>query len=226
MKITYLGHACIQVELNGKTILFDPFISPNEKASHIDVDSLRPDYILISHGHEDHVADVERIAKNSGAKIVSNFEIVSWIGNKGLENGHPMNHGGSWEFDFGKVKYVNAVHSSTLPDGANGGLPGGFVITSSEGNFYYAGDTALTMDMKLIPEFCKLDVAILPIGDNFTMGIDEAVMASSFVQCDNVLGMHFDTFGYIEINHENAKKAFSNAGKTLHLLEIGSSINV
>lgn len=226
MKITFYGHACVGVEIGGKNLLFDPFITPNELASHINIDEVKADYICISHGHQDHVEDVERVAKNTGAKLVSNFEIVSWFGAKGIENGHPMNHGGSWDFDFGKLKYVNAVHSSTLPDGSNGGNPGGFVIESKEGNFYYAGDTALSMDMKLIPMFTKLDVAFLPIGDNFTMGIDEAIKAAQFVDCKKIIGMHFDTFGYIEIDHEEAKIKFKNAGIELTIMEIGQTIDI
>ncbi|MFN7100433.1 MAG: MBL fold metallo-hydrolase, partial [Flavobacterium sp.] len=139
---------------------------------------------------------------------------------------HPMNHGGSWNFDFGKVKYVNAVHSSSFPDGATGGNPGGFVIESEHKNIYIAGDTALTMDMKLIPMRTKLDLAILPIGDNFTMDVEDAILASDFVECDKVLGYHFDTFGYIEINKEEAIRKFFNKGKDLMLLEIGASIDL
>lgn len=223
MKITYFGHACFEVEIEGIKLLFDPFISPNEFAKSIDIDSIMPNYILISHGHEDHVADVEKIAKQSNATIISNFEITTWFNKKGLEKTHPMNHGGSWTFPFGKVKYVNAVHSSTLPDGSNGGNPGGFVIETNKGNFYYAGDTALTMDMKLIPMFTKLDFAILPIGDNFTMGIDEALIASNFIECDKIIGMHYDTFGYIEIDHEEAKEKFIHNDGELLLLEIGQT---
>ena len=111
MNITYYGHACFLVEINGAKILFDPFITPNENAKDIDISSIQADYIFVSHGHVDHVADVEAVAKNTGATLVSNFEIVSWFQAKGVEKGHPMNHGGSWQFDFGKVKYVNAVHS-------------------------------------------------------------------------------------------------------------------
>ena len=223
MKIRFLGHACFEVVIKGKNILFDPFISPNEKAKHIDINTLKPDYILISHGHEDHVADVLNIAQSCNAKLVSNFEIISWFGNKGHENGHPMNHGGKWTFDFGSVKYVNAVHSSALPDGSYGGNPGGFVITSDEGNFYFAGDTALTYDMKLIGNTTKLDFAVLPIGDNFTMDVDDAIIAADFIKCDNILGVHYDTFGFIEINKSEAKEKFKKAGKTLHLLEIGET---
>ncbi|MBL4594626.1 MAG: metal-dependent hydrolase [Flavobacteriales bacterium] len=226
MQFTFYGHACFAVEVEGKKLLFDPFISPNEKASAINVDEIEADYILISHGHEDHIADVESIAKRTGAKLISNFEIISWYGKKGIENGHPMNHGGSWEFDFGTVKYVNAVHTSSFPDGSYAGNPGGFIITSKEKTFYYAGDTALTMDMKLIGEYEKLDFAVLPIGDNFTMGIKDAVIAADFIQCTKIVGIHYDTFGYIEIDHTKAVNDFKAGGKELMLLEIGETIEL
>ncbi|MCB9359882.1 MAG: metal-dependent hydrolase [Flavobacteriales bacterium] len=223
MKFTFYGHACFSVKMNDKTLLFDPFITPNEKAKHIDVNNISADYILVSHGHEDHVADVENIAKRTGAKIISNFEIVSWFKNKGLENGHPMNFGGSWDFDFGKVKYVKADHSSVMPDGAYGGNPGGFIVSSSEGNFYYAGDTALHLDMKLTGEYQKLDFAVLPIGDNFTMGIEDAIIASDFINCKKIVGVHYDTFGYIEIDKTEAVRKFAENGKELILVEIGQT---
>ena len=226
MKITFYGHASFGVEINGKHLLFDPFITPNPKASEIDINTLPADYILITHGHQDHVADVEAIARRTGATLVSNFEIISWFAEKGLDKGHPMNHGGKWNFDFGSVKYVNAVHSSKLPDGSGGGNPGGFVIESSEGNFYYSGDTALHYDMKLLGEFHQLDFAFLCMGDNFTMGVDDSVIASNFVNVNRVIGMHYDTFGYIEINHDEAKAKFQNAGKELILLNIGESTNL
>jgi len=225
MKLTYYGHASFGVHLKGTNVIFDPFISPNELAKDIDVNDIKASYILLTHGHQDHVVDAEAIAKNNGAKIVSNFEIVSWYGAKGID-GHPMNHGGKWSFDFGTVKYVNAVHSSVLPDGSYGGNPGGFVIWNDEVCFYHAGDTALTFDMKLIPEVCpKLDFAILPIGDNFTMDYREAAIAAEFIQCDTIVGCHYDTFGYIEIDHEAAVKAFKAKGKTLLLPSIGETIS-
>jgi len=227
MKITFYGHACFGITIGDTNIIFDPFISPNENAQHIDVNSIKADYIFLSHGHADHVADALTIAKNNNATIVSNYEIVSWYGavhNYG--NGHPMNHGGSWTFNFGKVKYVNAIHSSVLPDGTYGGNPGGFVFETSQGNFYFAGDTALTMDMKLIPMFTTLDFAILPIGDNFTMGVAEAVVAADFIDCDTIIGMHFDTFGYIMLDHEAAKSAFAQKDKKLTLLGIGDSMSL
>jgi len=225
MKITFLGHASLSIELAGTNIIVDPFITANTLAKDIDIDTLKADYILITHAHQDHVLDVESIAKRTGAKVVSNYEIVTHYGALGFE-GHPMNHGGSWQFDFGRVTYVNAVHTSSFPDGSYGGQPGGFILESEEGNIYIAGDTALTMDMKLIPMQTKLDLAILPIGDNFTMGIESAVIASDFIQCSNVLGYHYDTFGYIEIDHKEAKNKFSKAGKELHLLDIGKSLTI
>ena len=226
MKITYYGHACFGVEMNGKHLLFDPFISGNELAAHIEIDKIPADYILISHGHGDHVADAESIGKRTGAKVISNFEIVSWFEQKGLQ-GHPMNHGGKWNFDFGTVKYVNAVHSSVLPDGTYGGNPGGFVIWDDDHCFYFAGDTAVTMDMQLIPKLCpKLDFAIMPIGDNFTMDIKEAVMAADFIECKKIVGCHYDTFGYIVIDKDAAKKAFEDTGKELILLPVGESADV
>lgn len=225
MKITFLGHASLQINIGDITILVDPFISGNPKAAHIDLDALKADYILLTHAHQDHVLDVEAIAKRTEAVIVSNYEIVSHYQNKGLE-GHPMNHGGSWDFEFGKLKYVNAIHTSSFPDGSYAGQPGGFVIEGEHKNIYIAGDTALTMDMKLIPIHTKLDLAILPIGDNFTMGIDDALIAADFVECDKILGYHFDTFGYIEIDHEAAKRKFFENNKDLMLLEIGDSIEL
>ena len=225
MKITFYGHASLGIEVGGKNIIVDPYISPNPKASHIDINALKADYILLTHAHGDHIADVEAIAKNTTATIVSNAEITGYFANKGFET-HPMNHGGSWNFDFGKVKFVNAIHSSSFPDGSYGGNPGGFVIEGEHKNIYIAGDTALTFDMQLIPLRTNLDLSILPIGDNFTMDIDDAIIAADFVECDKILGYHFDTFGYIEIDHQEAVKKFFDAGKDLMLLEIGASIEL
>lgn len=223
MKITFYGHASIGIEVGGKHILVDPFISANPLAENVDINTIKADYILLTHAHGDHILDVEAIAERTEAVIVSNAEIASYYASKGFQ-AHPMNHGGSWNFDFGKVKYVNAIHSSSFPDGTNGGNPGGFVIEGEHKNIYIAGDTALTMDMKLIPMRTKLDLAILPIGDNFTMDIEDAIIASDFIECNKVLGYHYDTFGYIEIDHKVAIQKFSDQGKDLMLLKIGESI--
>jgi L-ascorbate metabolism protein UlaG (beta-lactamase superfamily) len=225
MKITFYGHASLGIEVAGKHILVDPYISANPKASHINVTNLKADYILLTHAHQDHILDVEAIAKRTNATIISNAEIAGHYSKKGLKS-HPMNHGGSWKFDFGTVKFVNAIHSSSFPDGSYGGNPGGFVIEGEHKNIYIAGDTALTMDMKLIPMRTKLDLAILPIGNNFTMDIDDAIIASDFVDCDKILGYHYDTFGFIEINHEQSIKKFFDKGKDLMLLKIGESIEL
>ncbi|MEL0456576.1 metal-dependent hydrolase [Flavobacteriaceae bacterium SZ-1-7] len=225
MKITFYGHSCFGIQINDVNLLVDPFITPNAKASSIDINNIEADYILLTHAHNDHTADVMDIAKRTEAVIISNFEIVTHYKNLGLE-GHPMNHGGKWDFEFGTVKYVNAVHSSSFSDGSYGGNPGGFVLEGERKNIYIAGDTALTYDMKLIPLQTKLDLAILPIGDDFTMGIDDAIIASDFVECDKVLGCHYDTFGYIEIDHEEAKRKFFEKDKDLMLLEIGEHIEL
>lgn len=225
MKITFYGHASLGIDVGGKHIIVDPYISANEKAKHIDIMQLKADYILITHAHGDHILDVEAIANNTGATIVSNAEITGHYEKKGF-NVHPMNHGGSWNFDFGKVKYVVAHHSSSFPDGSYGGNQGGFVIEGEHKNIYIAGDTAVTFDMKLIPMRTKLDLAILPIGSNFTMDVEDAIIAAEFLECDKILGYHYDTFGYIVIDHEDAVKKFYDKGKDLMLLEIGASIEL
>jgi L-ascorbate metabolism protein UlaG (beta-lactamase superfamily) len=224
MNITYYGHSCFGVETNGKHLLFDPFISPNELAKDIKVDVIKADYILVSHGHQDHIADAVPIAKRTGAKVICCWEIGTWLEKQGITNIHPMNIGGKVKFDFGNVKCVVAVHSSSLPDGSNGGNPMGFIVESPNANFYYAGDTALTYDMKLIGEYRTINFAFLPIGDNFTMGPENAILASDFINCEDIIGMHYDTFGYIKINQKEAIEKFDRAGKTLTLMKIGETI--
>ncbi len=223
MKVTYYGHSCFSALVGQSTLLFDPFVTPNELARAVDVKKITADYILVSHGHQDHLADALDIAKRTGATIISNFEVVGWFGKQGATKTHPLNHGGGHGFDFGRVKYVNAIHSSSLPDGTYGGNPGGFLVESATGNFYFSGDTALTMDMKLIGESTRLTFAALCIGDNFTMGAEDAVKAAEFVRCNEILGVHYDTFPPIKIDHQVAIKKFEAAGKHLHLLVPGTS---
>lgn len=226
MKLTNYGHSCFAVETCGKTLLFDPFIRPNPLASGVALDQIRADYLLISHGHFDHIADAVELAHQTGATVVSNFEIISWLEKQGLKNVHPMNIGGAWNFDFGRVKSVNALHSSQLPDGSNGGSPGGFVVSTTEGAFYYAGDTALTLDMKLIPEEFPLKFAVLPIGDNFTMGASDGARAAALLQCQTIVGVHYDTFPWIKISPAAAASTFQTVGATLHLPAIGETISL
>jgi len=223
MNITYYGHSCFGVEVNGKHLLFDPFITGNALAKDIDIRTIKADFILLSHGHDDHIGDAVAIAKRTSARVVSSWEIISWLGKQGIENTQAMNVGGKSKFEFGNIKCVAAQHSSSMPDGSYGGSPMGFVIESTEGNFYYAGDTALTYDMKLIGQYRHINFAFFPIGDNFTMGVDNAMIACDFVNCNKVIGMHYDTFEVIKIDKEEAVAKFSHAGKELLLFNIGES---
>jgi L-ascorbate metabolism protein UlaG (beta-lactamase superfamily) len=222
--IKYYGHSCFEVQISGKNILFDPFISPNPKD--VDIKQINPDFILVSHGHGDHIADCVAIAEQSKAQVVSTFEITEWLSKQGLENLVPMNTGGSYDLGVAKIKLVRAEHSSSLPDGSYGGNPVGFLVESKEGNFYYAGDTALTLDMKLIPDWIKLDFSILPVGDHFTMGIEDAATAAQWVQSKKIIGMHFDTFPPIEINHDQAKQYFSDKQLELFLPTINQTLEL
>ena len=226
MKFTYYGHACFAVVAGGKTLLFDPFISPNPLAKNVDVSEVGADFILVSHGHGDHVADVIEIANRNGAKVIAPYEVGSWFENKGLKNVQSMNHGGAAKMDFGRVKLTSAIHSSSMPDGSYGGNPAGFVIESSDGSFYYSGDTALTMDMKLVGEATKLNFAVFPIGDFFTMGIDDAVRAAEFVGVKKIVGVHYDTFPPIKLDHEAAQSAARGRGLELLLPAIGETIDI
>jgi L-ascorbate metabolism protein UlaG (beta-lactamase superfamily) len=225
MKATYYGQSCLELEINGTKLLFDPFITHNQLAKHIDVNSLKPDYILVSHGHGDHVADLLTVQKNSGAKVICIAEIAGWLNKQGIDNVHGMNIGGAFNFPFGRVKMVNAVHSSTLPDGSPGGNPAGFVIYADGKKIYFAGDTALTYDMKLLADE-NLDWAILPIGDNYTMGIDDAVKSTGFFNCKNVIGVHYDSFPVIEIDKNEAMEKFIKAGLVLKLPAVGESVSL
>jgi L-ascorbate metabolism protein UlaG (beta-lactamase superfamily) len=197
MKVTYYGHACFSVVVGGKTLLFDPFISGNPLAKDIDANKVPADFILVSHGHGDHVGDAVEIARRTNALVIASYEVATWFNKQGVSRTHPLNHGGGYKFDFGRVKFVNAIHSSTMPDGTFGGNPGGFVVESVEGNFYYSGD--------------------------YTMGVDDAVKAAEFIRCNEILGVHYDTFPPIKIDHTAAKEKFKAVGKTLHLLRSGES---
>ena len=221
MKITYFGHSCFGIETSHVRLLFDPFITPNQLAATINVDDIEADYMFISHGHEDHVADAVHIAKRTGATVVAAFEITQWLGKQGVDKVHPMNTGGKWTFDFGMVQMVPAFHSSSLPDGSYGGSPIGYVIQMGGYTFYFAGDTALYSDMRLIGEQYNLDFAFLPIGSNFTMDIHDALRATRLLDVKKVFGMHYDTFPYIKINKEEAVKLAEEKSVDLHLLPVG-----
>lgn len=226
MNITYYGHSAFGVEIKQKHLLFDPFISENPAAADIDSSQVPADYILLTHGHGDHLGDTVKISERTGAPVITNFEITTWLGNKGVEKSVPMNFGGSIDLGFCKIKMVLATHSSTLPDGSPAGNPCGFVVECEEGSFYYSGDTGLHYDMKLLGEFHSLDFAFLCMGDHFTMGVADSLIASNFINCSHVIGMHYDTMEQIKIDHEASKKLYKDAGKTLELMEIGSSLEI
>jgi len=224
MRFTYYGHSCFEVEDRGHTLLFDPFISGNELAIGIDLTRIRPEFILLSHGHSDHTADAVMLAKNNDSTVIAVYEIAVWAHRQGVERYHPMNTGGKWNFNFGSVKCTHAVHSSSLPDGSYGGNPVGFIVNLEGGKFYYSGDTALTLDMQLIRADGPFKFIVLPIGDNFTMDANQAVQAAEWIGCPTVIGVHYDTFGYIKIDKEAARQTFGANNLELLLPEIGETI--
>jgi L-ascorbate metabolism protein UlaG (beta-lactamase superfamily) len=226
MELTYYGHSSFGLRVGGSRLLFDPFISPNPLAKDIKVDDIETDYILLSHGHGDHVADVASIAQRTGAELVGMVEVVGWFGQQGLKANYGMNIGGRLKLPFGTVRMVPALHSSSMPDGSYGGLAGGFVLETAEGTLYFAGDTALTYDLKLIGEQHRLDVALLPLGDHYTMGVDDALTAAQWVGAKRVIGMHFDTFPVIAIDHDEARRKAEAAGIDLLLPTVGQTINL
>ncbi|RYG44483.1 MAG: metal-dependent hydrolase, partial [Chitinophagaceae bacterium] len=197
-----------------------------ERTKDIDVDKIKADYIFVSHGHFDHITDVVRIAKNTGAKVLGNWELYTWFNNNGLTNTHPINPGGKFSFDFGSVKCFIAQHSSSLPDGSYGGVASGFALQTNDGNFYYSGDTGLTLDMQLVPQWAAMNFAVFPIGDGLTMGVDDAINAAKLTGVTKVVGVHYDTFGFIKIDHAKAIEAFRQAGMELNLPQIGSTTDL
>ncbi|MCB0700726.1 MAG: metal-dependent hydrolase [Chitinophagales bacterium] len=225
MKLTYYGHACFGVEIAGKKLLFDPFISGNDSAKDIEIGSIEADYILLSHGHGDHIADVFSIADSTDALVIGILEVTGWVEKQGYKNCIGMNLG-EMSTDFGTVRMVPASHTSSMPDGSYGGNPAGFVIKTDEGNFYYSGDTCLTMDMQLIPRYGKMDFAVMPIGGHFTMNPSDAVIAAEFAQCDRVVGVHYNTWPPIAIDTAEAQKIFKDAGRELLLPAIGETIDL
>ena len=196
LKISWFSHACFLIEADQTKILIDPFVTDNPLAP-LKADDVDADFILVSHGHGDHVGDTISIAKRTGATVVSNYEIQNWVISQGIENAHPLHIGGGFDFDWGRVKLTIAHHGSALPDGSYGGNPCGFLLTIQGKNIYHACDTGLFYDMKLIGEE-GVDLAILPIGDNFTMGPDDALRAVKLIEPKQVVPIHYDTFDVIK----------------------------
>jgi len=220
MDLTYLGHSTFLIASGGYAVLLDPFMSGNPACT-VSHEKIECTHMLISHGHDDHILDAVSIAQRTGCKVYGGYEVCTWLESKEVTNTHGMNLGGTFKTDFGSLKFVNAVHSSTMPDDSPGGNPGGFLLKLEGKEIYYAGDTALTMDMELLGRHNQVSLAFLPIGDVFTMGYEDAAIASEMIQCDTVIGMHYDTFPPIRIDHAKAKKAFAEKGKELILMNIG-----
>jgi len=224
MKFTYYGHSTFHLEIGEHSILIDPFISDNP---HTDVspETFSPSHIILTHAHGDHVGDTEAIAKRSGAKIVSSFEIANYFDAKDL-NTHPMNPGGSYTFEFGTVKFTPAWHSSSFPDGTYGGMPMGVIVESGGKRAYHAGDTALFSDMSLIGKG-GLDAAFLPIGSNFTMGPEDALEAVKLLNAKQVVPIHYDTFDPIKQDAEAFKKAVEGeTNSACTVLKAGEGLNL
>ncbi|WP_039053568.1 metal-dependent hydrolase [Sphingobacterium sp. T2] len=227
ISVRYLGHACFEFDFNGTKVLMDPFITYNPLAKHINIAELNPDYIILSHGHEDHVADVAHIQQQSGASVIAIVETAAWVRRQGVPGDKVMefNFGGTLNLPFGKVKMVYALHTNSTPDGAYGGVPCGFVFTIGDKKIYFAGDTALTLEMKLLADL-NLDWAFLPIGGHYTMDMYDAVKASDFINCKNIIGMHYDTFPPVTIDVEEAKRVFTDAQLNLTLLAVDESMSL
>lgn len=193
IKITWHGHATYSVEIDGINIVVDPYFAGNNPSCIRPVEEVEADFILQTHAHGDHIGDTVELAKSTGAQVISNFEIANWINKHGYENTWAMNTGGGYQFPFGRVKMTPALHSSGLPDGTYGGDPGGYLIFANDATLYFAGDTALFSDMELIGN-AGIDVAVIPTGDNFTMGPDDAFLSLAYLRPKVVIPCHYNTF--------------------------------
>lgn len=224
-KLTWFGHAALGLETGGYHLLVDPFFTDNPSAS-TTANKVAADYILVSHGHSDHVGDSAAIARRTGAMIVSNFEIATWFSNKGLKT-HGQHLGGGFMYPFGYLKLTLALHGSELPDGANGGNPAGFLLTTLDGpKIYMAQDTGLFGDMRLIGEE-GIDLAVLPIGDNFTMGPADALRAVKLIAPRHVIPIHYNTFDLINQDANAwAKKVEAETSAKVHVLKPGETFTL
>jgi L-ascorbate metabolism protein UlaG (beta-lactamase superfamily) len=215
IKVTWFSHSGFQLNIGGTTVLIDPFLSGNPLAV-TDANSIAADYILLTHAHEDHLGDTEPIARRTGAMVIGVWEIAQWAGRLGL-NAHAQNTGGGFQHPFGHVKFVRADHSSSFPDGSYGGQACGIVLSAMGKRLYFAGDTALYSDMRLVGAM-GIDVAFLPIGDNFTMGPDESVEAIKLIQPKSAFPIHYNTFDVIVQDAAAWARSVNNSTQTLPLV--------
>ena len=225
MKVNYLGHSCVQLDINGTYVVFDPFITGNPLASHIDIMDIQADYIFLSHAHGDHVADLGVMQKVTQAQVVAIVETAEWAESIGVPKDKitGINFGGTIQTAFGSVKMVYALHTNSTPDGGYGGLPAGYLLEADGKRVYFAGDTALTLEMQLLADK-PIDVAFLPIGGHFTMDVEDAIKAANLINCKHIIGIHYDTFPPIKIDQKQALAQFQAAGITLQLLAIGKQV--
>lgn len=224
-KFTWYGHATLGLETgDGFHLLIDPFFEGNPATS-VNPERVEADFILISHGHGDHVGDAVEIAKRTGAMVISNFEIAGWSEEKGVKKVHGQHLGGGFKHPFGYLKLTLALHGSMLPDGHDGGNPAGFLLTTNDGKkIYMAQDTGLFGDMKLIGEE-GIDLAIVPIGDNFTMGPDDALRAVKLIQPKTVVPSHYNTFDLIKQDAGAwAKRVEAETKTKVRVLQPGESL--
>jgi L-ascorbate metabolism protein UlaG (beta-lactamase superfamily) len=225
IKITWYSHACFLIETHQAKLLIDPFISDNPLSPQ-KADQIEADYILVSHGHGDHLGDTVNIARRTGATVISNYEIQTWLISQGVENAHPQHIGGGFDYPWGRVKLTIAQHGSALPDGSYGGNPCGFLLYIEEKKIYHACDTGLFYDMKLIGEE-GIDLAILPIGDNFTMGPDDALRAVKLIEPKQAIPIHYDTFDVIKQDpHAWAKRVEKETIAKVIVMKPGESLNL
>jgi L-ascorbate metabolism protein UlaG (beta-lactamase superfamily) len=222
-ELTYFSHSAWQIKNHGMIILIDPFLDDNP-TSPVKASEVKADFIIVTHAHGDHLGDAIPIAKRENATIISNFEIANWCGAQGV-TAHPMHIGGSRDFPFGRVKLTQAFHGSSFPDGSYGGMPAGVLLTIEGKTIYHSGDTGLFSDMKLIGESTPIDIALIPIGDNFTMGVDDAVRAIEFLKPKMAIPMHYRTFDVINTDPDVFVAKLKSIGIDARILGYGETIN-
>ncbi len=225
VKYTWYGHATLGIELDGYKLLVDPYFTGNPAAA-TTADKAEADFILVTHGHFDHVGDAAAIAKRTGATVLSNFEIAEWMEKQGVQKTHGQHIGGGHAFPFGYLKLTPAWHGSGLPDGTNGGAPAGFLLTPKDGKkIYISGDTGLFSDMQLIGQE-GIEVAFVPIGDNYTMGPDDAYRAVELLKPRHVIPIHYNTWELIAQDADKWAEKVSKLGVKVHVLKPGESVTI